>query len=328
MPGTKIVGGYTDLREMKSWECGKPKGDEVLGMWQVLVRRWKYLTARQSERFEEKADPKIQLEQALKEARAQHRRLTEHATTMIANQKQTEMQLHRTLAELQRVNDNARHAVQMAEQANVEGDLDKVSSLTQTAEKFAGRIITLEQEVENLKSLHSQISSASEQARATVAQSALNLQAKQQERQKLLSQLSQAKLQEQMNKAMDTMQESVDEDEVPGFNEVRNKIEARYAKAKGVAELSTGDDSEISMLALEAEVRSSNAKNRLNLIKEQLGIPVAEAVAAIDSSSTTTTPNPENNETTPNPDDNKTTPNPENNENDKTEEDGDQTTPN
>ena len=58
------------------------------------------------------------------------------------------------------------------------------------------------------------------------------LQGKLAERQKLLSQLDQAKMQEQMNTAMSSLGEDVGED-VPGFDEIRDKIEARYAKAKG-----------------------------------------------------------------------------------------------
>jgi len=40
-------------------------------MWKVLKRRWKYLTAKLSGRFEETADPKVQLEQAMVERPAE-----------------------------------------------------------------------------------------------------------------------------------------------------------------------------------------------------------------------------------------------------------------
>ena len=208
-------------------------------MWQQLNRRWKYLTVRMARQFDEKADPRVQLEQALDEARDQQRRLKEQATSMIANQKQTELQLNRALSELERVNQNARSAILMAEQANAAGNAAKAASFTQAAEKFAERLITLEQEIENYKSLHYQVSAAAEQAKAAVAQNALSFQEKLRERQKLLSQLDQARLQEQMNDAIGTLTESVDDD-TPSFNEVRSKIEARYAKAKGVAELTGG----------------------------------------------------------------------------------------
>ena len=37
------------------------------GMWKVIKRRWNYLVAKLSGRFEETADPKVQLEQAMAE---------------------------------------------------------------------------------------------------------------------------------------------------------------------------------------------------------------------------------------------------------------------
>ena len=253
-----------------------------MGMWQQLTRQWKYMTARMAKRFDEKADPRVQLEQALDDARDQHRRLKDQATTMIANQKQTEMQLNRTLSELERVNQNARNAVLMAEQASMQGDTAKAASFTHAAEQFTDRLITLEQEIENYKALHYQVSEAAEQAKAAVAQNALNLQKKLRERQKLLSQLDQARLQEQMNDAIGTLTESV-EDDVPSFNEVRAKIEARYAKAKGVAELTgTGATTDTAMLEIEAAARVNETQSRLNQIREQLGVaPTAPTAPAI-----------------------------------------------
>ena len=56
-------------------------------------------------------------------------------------------------------------------------------------------------------------------------------------------------MQEQMNKAMASLSETVGED-VPTIDEVRDKIEARYAKAKGMAELQ-GESVEGRMLEVE-----------------------------------------------------------------------------
>ena len=61
---------------------------------QALQAWWEYLAARANKRFDEKADPTIQLEQALTEAQAQHRRLREQAANVIASQKQTEIRLN------------------------------------------------------------------------------------------------------------------------------------------------------------------------------------------------------------------------------------------
>ncbi len=77
---------------------------------------------------------------------------------------------------------------------------------------------------------------AADQAKAAVAQNSRLLQQKLAEKNKLLSQLEQAKMQEQMNKAMTQLNETVGDD-VPTLKEVSDKIEARYAKAKASSEL-------------------------------------------------------------------------------------------
>ena len=243
-------------------------------MWKLLKRRWKYMTARLSGRLEKSADPKIQLEQAIGEARDQHRRLKDQAANVIANHKQIEIRLNRALSELERVNRNARQALMMAEEATRggdEADEAKATSYMNAAEQLAGRLITLEQEIDSLKGLLFQTSEAADQAKAAVSQNSLSLQEKLSERQKLLGQLDQARMQEQMNEAMSTLSEAVGED-VPTLAEVRDKIEARYAKAKGVAELVEEGSTEGRMLEIEAAARNQEAKARLTQIQEQLGI--------------------------------------------------------
>lgn len=252
-------------------------------MLNLIKKRWKYLIAKLTGKFDESADPKVQLEQAISEAHDQHRRLKEQAANVIANQKQTEMRLNRSLEELEKVNGNARQAVLMADEANKAGDAEKVASYTTAAESFATRLIALEQEVESLKSLHFQAAQAADQAKAAVGQNSAMLQKKISEKQKLLGQLDQAKMQEQVNGAMAQLTESVGAD-VPSFDEVREKIEARYAKAKGHAEL-TESSVESRMLEVEEATRNTEASARLSQIREQLGIesvsstaPTAEAV--------------------------------------------------
>ena len=240
-------------------------------MWKVLKRRWKYLTARLAGRWEETADPKTQLEQAIGEAREQHRRLKDQAANVIANQKQTEMRLNRAITELERVTVNARRALMMAQEALSGGNQSKAKSYNSAAEQLAGRMVTLEQEIESLKGLLFQTSEAADQAKAAVSQNSLSLQEKLRQRQRLLSQLDQARMQEQMNEAMTSLSEAVGE-ELPTFNEVRDKIESRYAKAKGMAELAEGGP-EVSMLEIEEAARNKDAKARLDQMRENLGLP-------------------------------------------------------
>ncbi|HTE58436.1 MAG TPA: PspA/IM30 family protein [Verrucomicrobiae bacterium] len=251
-------------------------------MLKLFRKWWKYLTAKLSSSFSENADPKVQLEQALIEAQDQQRRLKEQAANVIAHQKQTEMRLNRTMDELEKVNTNAVQAVKMADQAAVAGDEARASQYTNTAQTFATRLIQLEKEVADLKTMQLQATGAADQAKKAVSQNAMALQQKLAERQKLLSQLDQAKMQETMNKAMSSLSETVGQD-VPTLNEVRDKIEARYAKAKGAAELNA-DSVEVHMLEVEAATMDAEATTRLDEIKAQLGIataPVTDAIPAI-----------------------------------------------
>jgi phage shock protein A len=260
-------------------------------MFKALKRWWKYLGAKVNSAFNAKADPKIQLEQAITEAQDQHRRLREQAANVIANQKQTEMRLDRAMGELEKVSGNARQAVLMADEAAKKGDTAKVEEYTSAAESFATRLIAIEGEVEDLKQLALQSSQASDQAKAAVQQNATALQRKLAERNKLLSQLDQAKMQEQVNTAMASLSETVGED-VPTFDEVREKIEARYAKAKGMSEL-TESSVESRMLEVEQAAANTEAKTRLAQIRAQLGLSPATADAPAEALTAEPAPAPE-----------------------------------
>ena len=239
-------------------------------MIRLFRRLGRYITAALTGKFNEVADPKVQLEQAIMEAQDQHRRLKEQAANVIANQKQTEMRLNRAMEELEKVNASARQAVLMTDEATKRGDTAKAAEYTRAAEAFANRLIAAEKEVEGLKAMSLQTAQASDQAKAAVAQNSSALQKKLSERQKLLSQLDQAKMQEQMNRAMSSLSETVGQD-VPSLEEVRDKIEQRYARAIGATELQS-QTVEGRMLEVEQAALDTEAQARLSQIRSQLGI--------------------------------------------------------
>jgi phage shock protein A len=243
-------------------------------MWKAIRRWWKYLGAKLSGKLEESADPKVQLEQAIEESQQQHRRLTEQAANVIANQKQTQMRLERAVEEYEKSNASARQALLLADEANRNGKSDKVASYTQAAEAFADKIIGLEKQVADLKNQLQQTTQAAEQAKQAVAQNSAALQKKLTERQKLLSQLDQAKMQEQMNKAMSTLSATVGED-VPTFEQVRDKIERRLAKAQGMSDL-TSTNVDTKMLEVEQAQASAEAQARLSELRSELGLTSPE----------------------------------------------------
>ena len=115
-------------------------------MLSYLRKRWNYLLAKLNLRHEETADPKVQLEQAISEAKDQHRRLREQAANVVANQKQTEMRINDALEKLEKTNANARQAILMAEEAATRGDAEKVDQYTSAAQQFADRLLVLDED--------------------------------------------------------------------------------------------------------------------------------------------------------------------------------------
>ncbi|MEO5899467.1 MAG: PspA/IM30 family protein [Ilumatobacteraceae bacterium] len=249
-------------------------------MFKTVKKWWKYWGAKFNRNFEQRADPAIQLEQALTEAQGQHIRLKQQVANVIANQKQAEMQLNGKLGELTKLNTNARQALVMASDAAKGGDTAKATQYNTAAETIANQLITVEKDVEGLKQLVLDSTNAADQAKAAYHQNSRMLEQKLAEKNKLLSQLDQAKMQEQLNTTMGQLNETVGDD-VPTLNEVRQKIEARYAKAKATSELNEGS---VQSSILEVEQASSNieAQSRLSQLRAELGLDggAAPAVAA------------------------------------------------
>ena len=180
----------------------------------------------------------MQLEQAITEARSAHIRLQEQAANVIANQKQSELRLNSKLTELEKLNANARQALVMAADAEKAGDATKASQYNirrrddrQPADP--GREGRREPQDDGARvgpGIGSGEGGGPAEQPAPAGEDRREVQAAQ-------SQLDQAKMQEEMNSAMAQLNEHIGAD-VPSFEEVREKIEARYARAKAASELS------------------------------------------------------------------------------------------
>lgn len=202
-----------------------------------FVKFWRYLMAAFSSKIDEHADPKVQIQQAIEEAQRQHQALSQQAAAVIGNQRQLEMKLNRQLGEVERLQASARQALVLADQARASGDEQKAMQYEQSAQAFATQLVTAEQSVEDLKSLHDSSLQAARQAKQAVERNAMVLQQKIAERTKLLSQLEQAKMQEKVSASLRQMTELAAPGNVPSLEEVREKIERRYANAVGATEL-------------------------------------------------------------------------------------------
>ena len=233
-------------------------------------KAWKYLMALFDSKIEEHADPKVQIQQAIEDAQRQHQELSQQAAAVIGNQRQLEMQLNRCLAEIEKLQGNTRQALQLADKARAEGNEAKAVEYENAAEAFAAQLVTAEQAVEDTKQLHDQSLQQAAQAKRAVERNAMSLQQKVAERTKLLSQLEQAKMQEKVSESLKSMNSLTANDNSPNLDQVREKIERRYANALGQAELA-----ENSIQGRMAEVEQAGVQlaghARLEQIRAQMG---------------------------------------------------------
>ncbi|MCJ7709603.1 MAG: PspA/IM30 family protein, partial [Chloroflexi bacterium] len=241
-------------------------------MLKAIRRWWRYLGTKLGMQLDEIADPKVQLEQAIGEAREQHRLLTEQAANVVANQVQLQTRLDRSIEEYGRVTASARQAVVLADQAERAGDASKAASFTQAAEAFVARQIALERDIESLRRSLLDATGASDRAKQAVRTSSMALQKKLADRESLLSRLDQAEMQEQMNAAMLQLTASVDSDS-PTLEEVSDKIDRRLAAAQAMTEIS-GANVDMQMLEIEEAQRQAETDVRLGELRSQMGILV------------------------------------------------------
>jgi phage shock protein A len=244
-------------------------------MGRLLRRAWRYLVAALSGRLDEVADPKVQIEQAIQEAKRQHELLGQQAAAVIGNQRELEIKLDRAIEESEKLQANARQALVLAQQAKAAGDERKAAGYEDSARAFASRLVAAEASMRDLHALHDRALDASAQARAAVESNAMTLQKRLAERTKLLSQLDQAKMQERMNEAVASMTELAPRGDTPTLEEVRDRIETRYARALGQAELAQ-TSVEARMLEVEKASLDVEGAARLEAIRASLEPPEAD----------------------------------------------------
>jgi phage shock protein A len=240
-----------------------------------FVKGWRYMMALFGAKIDEYADPKVQIQQAIEDAQRQHQALVQQAAAVIGNQRQLEMKLSRQMSEVEKLQGMARQALVLADRARAQGDEAEAQKYESTAQTLATQLVSGEQSMEDLKTLHDQALGAAGQARKAVENNAMVLQQRIAERSRLLSQLEQAKMQETVAKSLESMSSLAAPGNTPSLDEVRDKIEQRYANAMGRAELASnsveGRMLEVQKSSLDIAGSSRLEQIRASMAGEQLG---------------------------------------------------------
>src|SRR3982750_239853 len=245
-----------------------------------FVKGWRYMMALFGAKIDEYADPKVQIQQAIEDAQRQHQALVQQAAAVIGNQRQLEMKLSRQMSDVEKLQGMARQSLVLADRARAAGDESEAQKYEATAQTLATQLVSGEQAMEDMKTLHDQALGAAGQARRAVENNAMILQQKLAERTKLLSQLEQARMQETIARSLESMSSLAAPGNTPSLDDVRERIERRYANAMGRAELA-GNSVEGRMLEVQKSTLDMAGASRLDQIRQSMHVEAGPQQPAV-----------------------------------------------
>jgi len=241
----------------------------------MFKRIWAYLKALFSTTAEKAMDPKIEIEAAINEAKKKDQDLRNQAAKVIAHRTQLESQIEKAAASSGEAREMAKQAILKAEAAKNAGDDAGVEKWTQAAQSIAMKLQASENNLASLKEQYEVAETQADQAKSAVQRNSMSLQELSAKRMELLGQLEQAKMQEAVNKAVQSMSASISDDG-PSLDQVEAKIERRKAEAMANAELHEatpeGAESE-----LKAAINIAQADAKLEELKAELGLSTPTA---------------------------------------------------
>ena len=176
------------------------------------------------------------LETAIAGLREQHALVTAQAAEIVAAEGQQRAHLDRALAEQERRTASAEQAVRRVDEESAVGRRHEADRWEATAEALAGRIQSLEREIDYRGVAGHAAAEASARARSTVDQSASVVRSRIAEYQRLLSDLGQAQIQEQLNDTLGRSEPGRD-GAGPTTEAVRRTIAERLATAQALTEI-------------------------------------------------------------------------------------------
>ena len=238
-------------------------------MTRLIKRAWRYLEAALERRLEQAADPRLQIEQAIEEAKRQHALLTQAAASVVGNERELDIKLNRALDSIERLKASIAHAIRMEDRVRREGDPQKAAQFASAAEALAGRLAGIEANTADLGELRSKAMIASASARRAIEQNAQILRQKITVRSRLLTELEAVRMQERLNVALGSMAELAPASDVPTLDEVQAKLDQRYANAMGTAEIAAASI-ETRLLEVDASVIEQQGLRRLEEIRQSI----------------------------------------------------------
>ena len=239
----------------------------------MFRRIWNYIKQWFRGTAERVMDPEVEIEMAITEARKRDQELRNQAAKVIAHRTQLEQKLEQSADSVGETREMAKQALLRGEAGRNAGDASAESKWNQAAQSLALKLQAAENNLESLKDQYEIAVGQADAAKGAVQQNAMRLQELAAKRMQLLGSLQQARMQEAVNSAVESISANM-ESEAPSLEKVEDKINQRLASAKARTELR-----EATPAGAEAELREAisvaGADAKLEELRRELGLETA-----------------------------------------------------
>jgi phage shock protein A len=241
-------------------------------MTSPFVRTWRYLAARLGAKLDDLAEPRIQVQMALEEAKRRHQLLTEQAAAVLGNERELEIKVRRAQGEVERIRTATGRALLLADRASREGDGRTAAGYEDTASMFAVQLSGAESTAADLMEAREQAGLAASAARRAVERSAHLLQARLVEGTRITTEIETARMQERVAETLTTLDALAPSGSIPSLADIRSRVDKRVSLAAAKSELA-GTGTGARMLEVERAELEESGRLKLAEIRRSLGLP-------------------------------------------------------
>lgn len=255
-----VGAGVDDRIQTREEKRGRP----MFKKWIEYIKSWFRKTS------EEIMDPEIEIQMAIDSANRNNQELRNQAANIVAHRTKLAGRIDDAADAVGEAREMAKQAIVKAEEAKSAGDTASVAKWTGVAQSQATKLQAAERNLESFKAQYETAIAQADDAKRAVQSNAAKLEDLSARKMELLGALEQAKMQESVNAAVQSMSATLDDD-MPSLASVEEKIEARKAQAMAKAEIY-----EATPEGAEAELREAmneaQADETLANLKAELGL--------------------------------------------------------
>lgn len=232
--------------------------------WWLYIKSWFKSTS------DGMMDPEIEINMAIDQAKKKNQDLRNQAANIVAHRTQLESKIEKAADQVGETREMAKQAILKAEESKAAGDTAGVAKWTNIAQVQATKLQAAENNLTSLKGQYGMAITQADEAKRAVQANAVKLQELSAKQMELLGALEQAKMQETVNAAVQSMSTTLDDD-LPTLESVEEKIEKRKAQAMAKAEIfeATPDGGEVE---LRQAMNEAQADAKLEELKAELGL--------------------------------------------------------